>query len=155
RGRLRRSPACRPRSIGSRREAAACERRAPDPTTSASGSVADLPRQLYVGSPEAPTVGSVQPHRPIAWFLIRARRRIPAFLPVMPSRQTSEAAKALSSCPAVLDLFVVSYRCCVAKGEERVPIFSEFELANQRGCAVHNRPRRFSRTPRVMVETCP
>jgi hypothetical protein len=55
-----------------------------------------------------------------------------------------EAAKALSSSPAVLDLFTwLSYRCYVAKGEERIPIFGEFGLANQLGCTVYSRPRRF------------
>ena len=55
-----------------------------------------------------------------------------------------EAAKALSSSPAVLDLFTwLSYRCYLAKGEERIPIFGEFGLANQLGCTVYSRPRRF------------
>jgi hypothetical protein len=40
-----------------------------------------------------------------------------------------EAAKALSSSPAALDLFTwLSYRCFVAKGEERIPLFGEFGL---------------------------
>jgi hypothetical protein len=43
-----------------------------------------------------------------------------------------EAAKALSSSSSALDLFTwLSYRCFVAKGEERVPLFSEWGLANQ------------------------
>jgi len=46
-----------------------------------------------------------------------------------------EAAKALSSSPAALDLFTwISYRCFVAKGEERISLFGEFGLANQLGC---------------------
>jgi len=37
-----------------------------------------------------------------------------------------EAAKALSSSPAALDLFTwLSYRCFTAKGRERVPLSSE------------------------------
>jgi hypothetical protein len=55
-----------------------------------------------------------------------------------------EAAKALSSSPAALDLFTwVSYRCFVAKGEERISLFGEFGLANQLGCAHYHRPRKF------------
>jgi len=55
-----------------------------------------------------------------------------------------EAAKALSSSPAALDLFTwLSYRCFVAKGEERISLFGEFGLANQLGCVQYRRPRRF------------
>jgi hypothetical protein len=55
-----------------------------------------------------------------------------------------DAARALSSSPAVLDLFTwLSYRCYVAKGEERIPVFGEFGLANQLGCTAYSRPRRF------------
>ena len=43
-----------------------------------------------------------------------------------------EAAKALSSSPAALDLFMwLSYRCFVAKGRERVPLFGDFGLVSQ------------------------
>jgi hypothetical protein len=42
-----------------------------------------------------------------------------------------EAAKALSSAPAALDLFMwLSYRCFTARGQERVPIFGDFGLAH-------------------------
>ncbi|MGH9693465.1 MAG: replication protein RepA [Bryobacteraceae bacterium] len=45
-----------------------------------------------------------------------------------------EAAKALSSAPAALDLFMwLSYRCFTAKGQERIPIFGDFGLAAQLG----------------------
>jgi hypothetical protein len=55
-----------------------------------------------------------------------------------------EAAKALSSSPAALDLFMwLSYRCFTAKGQERVPIFGDFGLANQLGNADYARPRKF------------
>jgi hypothetical protein len=55
-----------------------------------------------------------------------------------------EAAKALSSSPAVLDLFMwLSYRCFTAKGEERVPLFGNFGLVNQLGSAEYVRPRKF------------
>jgi hypothetical protein len=55
-----------------------------------------------------------------------------------------EASKALSASPAALDLFTwLSYRCFAAKGEERVPLFGEFGLANQLGCVEYSRPRRF------------
>jgi Plasmid encoded RepA protein len=55
-----------------------------------------------------------------------------------------DAAKALSSSPAALDLFTwLSYRCFVAKSEERISLFGEFGLANQLGCGYYSRPRRF------------
>ena len=55
-----------------------------------------------------------------------------------------EAAKALSSAPAALDLFTwLSYRCFNAKGEERVPIFGAFGLVHQIGSADYARPRKF------------
>src|SRR5437763_2298898 len=43
-----------------------------------------------------------------------------------------EAAKALSSSPAALDLFMwLSYRCFTARGKERVPLFGDFGLVSQ------------------------
>ena len=55
-----------------------------------------------------------------------------------------EAAKALSSSPATLDLFMwLSYRCFTAKGSERIPIFGDFGLASQLGSADYARPRKF------------
>lgn len=42
----------------------------------------------------------------------------------------------------------LSYRCFKAKGEESIPIFGEFGLANQLGCVEYSRPRRF----RAMLE---
>jgi hypothetical protein len=55
-----------------------------------------------------------------------------------------EAAKALSSAPAALDLFMwISYRCFTARGEERVPLFGSFGLANQLGSVGYARPRKF------------
>jgi hypothetical protein len=55
-----------------------------------------------------------------------------------------DAAKALSSAPAALDLYMwLSYRCFTAKGQERVPLFGEFGLVNQLGCAEYVRARRF------------
>jgi hypothetical protein len=48
-----------------------------------------------------------------------------------PGQSNLEAAKALSSSPA-LDAFTwISYQCFVAKGEERVSLFGKFGLANQ------------------------
>ena len=42
-----------------------------------------------------------------------------------------EAAKALSSAPAALNLFMwISYRCFTAKHIERVPIFGPYGIAN-------------------------
>jgi hypothetical protein len=55
-----------------------------------------------------------------------------------------EAAKALSSAPAALDLFTwLSYRCFGAKGEERVPLFGECGLVSQLGSVSYSRPRKF------------
>jgi hypothetical protein len=55
-----------------------------------------------------------------------------------------EAAKALSSSPAALDLFMwLSYRCFTDKGPERVPIFGDLGLAGQLGSADYFRPRKF------------
>jgi hypothetical protein len=55
-----------------------------------------------------------------------------------------EAAKALSCSPAALDLFTwLSYRCFVAKGRERVPLFGDSGLVSQLGSADYSRPRKF------------
>jgi hypothetical protein len=55
-----------------------------------------------------------------------------------------EAAKALSSAPAALDLYMwLSYRCFTAKGQERIPIFGEFGLVAQLGSVEYARPRKF------------
>lgn len=74
-----------------------------------------------------------------------------------------EAAKALSSSPAALDLFMwLSYRCFTAKGRERVPLFGEFGLVGQLGSADYSRPRKFReklegwlRLVRAMWPECP
>ncbi len=55
-----------------------------------------------------------------------------------------EAAKALSSSPAVLDLFTwLSYRCFSVQGRETVPLFGEFGLVSQLGSVSYARPRKF------------
>lgn len=55
-----------------------------------------------------------------------------------------EAAKALSSAPAALDLYMwLSYRCFTAKHQERIPIFGNFGLAAQLGSVDYARPRKF------------
>ena len=55
-----------------------------------------------------------------------------------------EAVKVLSAAPAVLDLFMwLVYRCFVAKGEERIPLFGNLGLAHQIGSVEYSRPRRF------------
>jgi len=74
-----------------------------------------------------------------------------------------EAAKALSSSPAALDLFMwLSYRCFTAKGQERIPIFGDFGLAGQLGSADYARPRKFRERldrwldlVRVLWPSCP
>ena len=55
-----------------------------------------------------------------------------------------EAVKLLAAAPAVLDLYTwLSSRCFKAKGEESIPIFGDFGLANQLGCVEYSRPRRY------------
>lgn len=55
-----------------------------------------------------------------------------------------DAAKALSSSPAALDLFMwLSYRCFTARGRERVPLFGDFGLISQLGSVDYARPRKF------------
>jgi hypothetical protein len=55
-----------------------------------------------------------------------------------------EAAKALSSSPAALDLFMwLSYRCFTARRKECVPLFGDFGLISQLGSAEYARPRKF------------
>lgn len=55
-----------------------------------------------------------------------------------------EAVKVLACAPAVLDLFVwLTYRCFSAKGQERIPLFGSYGLAQQLGCVEYSRPRRF------------
>lgn len=60
-----------------------------------------------------------------------------------------EAVKVFASAPAVLDLVMwLTYRCFLAKSEERIPLFGDFGLAAQLGCVQYSRPRRF----RAMLE---
>ncbi|MGC2661210.1 MAG: replication protein RepA [Bryobacteraceae bacterium] len=55
-----------------------------------------------------------------------------------------EAAKALSSAPAALDLYMwLSYRCFTARKPERIPIFGQFGLVAQLGSVEYARPRKF------------
>jgi hypothetical protein len=55
-----------------------------------------------------------------------------------------EAVKTLSASPAALDLFMwLSYRCYVAKREERIPLFGPSGLVNQLGSVAYTRPRKF------------
>ena len=55
-----------------------------------------------------------------------------------------QAARALSGSPAALDLYNwLTYRCHVAKREERVPLFGAFGLTAQLGIAEYARPRKF------------
>jgi hypothetical protein len=55
-----------------------------------------------------------------------------------------EAVKTLSAAPAALDLFMwLSYRCYVAKREERIPLFGSSGLVNQLGSVHYTRPRKF------------
>ncbi|MBN9658420.1 MAG: replication initiator protein A [Acidobacteria bacterium] len=74
-----------------------------------------------------------------------------------------DAAKVLSSSPAALDLFMwLSYRCFMAKGRERIPLFGLHGLANQLGTTEYARPRKFReklqcwlRLVRAMWPGCP
>jgi hypothetical protein len=55
-----------------------------------------------------------------------------------------EAARALSSSPAALDLFMwLCYRCFTARGKGRVPLFGDFGLVSQLGSIEYARPRKF------------
>ena len=60
-----------------------------------------------------------------------------------------EMVRIFGSAPGALDLFVwLAYRCFVAKGEERIPLFGEYGLTAQLGSVEYTRPRRF----RAMLE---
>jgi hypothetical protein len=55
-----------------------------------------------------------------------------------------QAAKALSGSPAALDLYNwLSYRCHLARREDRVPLFGDFGLTRQLGIGEYSRPRKF------------
>jgi hypothetical protein len=55
-----------------------------------------------------------------------------------------DAVRVLHAAPGILDFFVwLSYRCFTARGEERIPLFGAFGLANQLGSVEYSRPRRF------------
>ena len=57
-----------------------------------------------------------------------------------------EAVRVLHAAPGILDFFVwLGYRCFTANGEERIPLFGTFGLANQLGTIEYSRPRRFRR----------
>jgi hypothetical protein len=61
-----------------------------------------------------------------------------------PIQTDLEAAKALSSSPAALDLSLwLSYRCFTARGRKRVPLFGDFGLISQLGSGEYARPRKF------------
>ncbi len=74
-----------------------------------------------------------------------------------------QAAKALSSSPAALDVYMwLSYRCFTAKGPERIPIFGDCGLASQLGSVGYARPRKFRERlegwlalVRVLWPSCP
>ncbi|MCC6589826.1 MAG: hypothetical protein IT168_24240, partial [Bryobacterales bacterium] len=60
-----------------------------------------------------------------------------------------EVVKVFGAAPGLLDLFLwLAYRCHVAKGDERIPLFGEFGLTAQLGSVEYSRPRRF----RAMLE---
>jgi hypothetical protein len=55
-----------------------------------------------------------------------------------------QAAKALSGSPAALDLYNwLTYRCHLARREDRVPLFGDFGLTQQLGIAEYSRRRKF------------
>jgi len=55
-----------------------------------------------------------------------------------------DAVRVLHAAPGVLDLFVwLCYRCFTAGGDELIPLFGRFGLANQLGTVEYSRPRRF------------
>jgi hypothetical protein len=71
-----------------------------------------------------------------------------------------EAVKVLSTAPAVLDLFMwLVYRCFVAKGEERIPLFGNLGLAHQIGTVENSRKlgssnRGYPATPPTSLRCC-
>ena len=58
-------------------------------------------------------------------------------------RADLEAAKALSSSPAALDLFIWLSYVVSPRGRECVPLFGDFGLVSQLGTADYARPRKF------------
>jgi hypothetical protein len=65
-----------------------------------------------------------------------------------------DAVRLLSSSPAVLDLFMwLSYRCFIAKGEEKIPIFGPYGLTAQLGNLEYARPRRFREKLELWLQT--
>jgi hypothetical protein len=53
-----------------------------------------------------------------------------------------DAVKLVVSAPAVLDVFMwLVYRCFVAKQEEQIPLFGEFDLTAQLESVEYTRPR--------------
>lgn len=55
-----------------------------------------------------------------------------------------DVVKALAGTPAALDLFTwLSYRCFIAKGRERIPLFGPLGLVHQFGTCDYSRPRKF------------
>lgn len=55
-----------------------------------------------------------------------------------------QAAKTLSCAPAALEFYTwLTYRCFIAKGEERIPLFGECGLVSQLGSGEYRRRRKF------------
>jgi hypothetical protein len=55
-----------------------------------------------------------------------------------------DVVRVLHAAPGMLDFFVwLSYRCFTARGDEQIPLFGTFGLANQLCSVEYSRPRRF------------
>ncbi len=95
-------------------------------------------RIWYARSPSQPTLGG-----PCRNLIVLSEEYF-SEITSHPIPTDLEAAKAVSSSPAALDLFtLLTYRCFVAKGEERIPLFGDYGLAAQLACQPYARPRKF------------
>lgn len=64
-----------------------------------------------------------------------------------------DAVRALSGCPAALDLFMwLTYRCYTARAASAVPLYGAFGLVNQLGSAEYARPRKFRERLQLWLE---
>ena len=64
-----------------------------------------------------------------------------------------DAVRALSGCPAALDLFMwLTYRCYTARAASAVPLYGAFGLVNQLGSTEYARPRKFRERLQLWLE---
>ena len=98
-------------------------------------------RFSFKSEAETPIKRPCPAHFRMRWF--PARNSFKKFMDY-PISTDMEASRALSCSSAALDLFTwLSYRCFIAKGRERVPLFGAVGIVNQLGSAEYVRPRKF------------